>query len=140
MKSPKIFVTNHRARFSEIDPHQILNNEHYLSYFMDHRMTGLRENLGWDLKTMMTLPIFFVVRSVAIDYKRPVIGDVPFKITSRVLEAKDTDIDVGCEMLAEDGKLHATCRMTVTALDPKSRKPTSWPEDIKNLFFEENNS
>ena len=140
MKKPIEFCTKHRAKFSQIDSMKILNNEHYLSYFMEHRTSQLRDRLGWNLDTIMTLPVLFVVEEVTIKYKRPIFGDSPFTINSRVTEINRTDIFIGCEMTGDKGAIHSTCKMTVTAIEPKTMRPTDWPEDIIEKFYEESHS
>jgi acyl-CoA thioester hydrolase len=51
-KTPIVYGTTHRIRFSELDPYNHVNTGEYATYYVDHRMEGLRDNIGWDLKTL----------------------------------------------------------------------------------------
>ena len=138
MKKPIKFQTRHRAKFSQIDPYGLMHNQYYLDHFMDHRMTGLRENLGWDLQTLQRLPIQLIVKSVKIDFLRPIKGDVEFVIESQVNDMAGVNCEISCKMQSLDGKTLSECQMTVVALDSKTLRPCEWPDDIKGLFFEAN--
>ena len=135
MRKPKVFKTTDRPVFSDLDPHRIVNSEKYLSYFLKHRMTALRENLGWDMKTMFQLPFAFVIKEVNIKYLRPLYDDSEFEIHSHVSEWQNMDALVDCTLL-KNGKENAKCRMVVTAIDPKTQRPMSWPDDIVEQFYE----
>lgn len=134
---PIKFKTGHRAKFSQIDPYGVMHNQYYLEYFMDHRMMGLRENLGWDLKALQALPVLFIVKSVQIEFQRPVRGDEEFTIESKVEEFKGVSCVVSCQMQSPQGKDLAKCLMTIVAVDAKTLKPTEWPRDISEKFFSE---
>src|SRR5436190_12410474 len=55
-KAPIIYKSTHRIKFSELDPYDHVNTGNYATYYVDHRMEGLRDYAGWDLKTLGTLP------------------------------------------------------------------------------------
>ena len=134
-KQPLIFKSTHRAKFSEIDPHGRMNNEHYLSYFMDHRFTGLRESLGWDLKTISKFPVLFVVSEVQISYIKPVMVDQEFQITSHVESFEESTCLVLCTMNSKS-TVHSKCKIQLTCIDQKSQKVTQWPKDLTAKFYE----
>src|SRR5262249_50307015 len=50
--TPITFKTTHRIRFSDLDPYNHLTTARYAAYYVDHRMEGLRDRIGWDLKTL----------------------------------------------------------------------------------------
>ena len=49
---PIVYRTTHRIKFSELDPYDHVGTGKYATYYVDHRMEGLRESVGWDLKTL----------------------------------------------------------------------------------------
>jgi acyl-CoA thioester hydrolase len=76
----------------------------YSAYYVDHRMNGLRENVGWDLKTLAKLPFMVWIRRMEVDFIRPVIGDQEIIITSSVCEFRGPDAYIECNMIDETGK------------------------------------
>jgi acyl-CoA thioester hydrolase len=135
MNNPVEFKTSHRVKFSELDPYQHMNSEHYPSYFLDHRMIGLRENLGWDLKTMMTLPFAVYLRRIEVDYARPVFGDQEIFIKSFVREFVGPDANIECVMTDINQKTLSRCLMVAACIDKKTNKPMDWPSDTMALFY-----
>ena len=59
----------------QLDPYDHMNTGTYATYYVDHRMEALRESVGWDLRTLGTLPFMVWVRRVEIDFLRPARGD-----------------------------------------------------------------
>jgi acyl-CoA thioester hydrolase len=59
-----------------------MNTGNYATYFVDHRMEGVRENLGWDLNTLATLPFMVWVRRLELEFLRPARGDQEITITA----------------------------------------------------------
>ena len=84
MPKPIVYETKHRIRFSELDPYNHVNTGQYATYYVDHRMQGLRENVGWDLKALATLPFMVWVRKMEVEFLRPVGGDQQITISSFV--------------------------------------------------------
>lgn len=135
MKKPIVFHTTHRAKFSEVDPYGHVNTQHYLAYFLDHRFTGCRENLGLDLKEIGKLPILFPTTSVTIDFKRPILGDEEFSIESKVVEVSEQKCIVECSMTKSNKDIASTCRFEFTCVDKKTGKTTPWPAGFIDRFF-----
>jgi len=96
---PIVYKTTHRIKFSELDPYNHVSTGNYATYFTDHRMEGLRDNLGWDLKTLATLPFMTWVRRLEIDFLRPARGDQQITITSFVREFRGSDDLIECAMI-----------------------------------------
>ena len=89
--TPIVFKSSHRIQFSDLDPYNHMTTGKYAIYFVDHRMEGLRDYIGWDLKTMEKLPFMTWVRRMEIDYIRPVLGDQEITITSFVSQFRGPD-------------------------------------------------
>jgi acyl-CoA thioester hydrolase len=108
----------------------------YAAYYVDHRMTGLRENAGWDLKTLEKLPFMIWVRRMEVDFLRPVLGDQEITITSFVREFRGPDAHIECSMVDETGKVVSRCLMVVAYVDKGTNRATDWPAETMALFFE----
>jgi acyl-CoA thioester hydrolase len=135
-KTPIVFRTTHRVRFSELDPYNHVSTGRYATYFVDHRMEGLRDYVGWDLKTLATLPFMVWVRRIEIDFLRPAHGDQEITITSFVREFRGPDALIECTMLASDGTIASRCLMTVAHVDKQTNRATDWPPERMAIFYE----
>ena len=81
--TPIIFESNHRIRFSDLDPYDHVSTGNYATYYVDHRMQGLRDYIGWDLAALEALPFMVWVRRMEIDFIRPARGDQEIIISGR---------------------------------------------------------
>ena len=136
-KTPIVFRTTHRVRFSELDPYNHVSTGRYATYFVDHRMEGLRDTVGWDVKTLATLPFMVWVRRIEIDFLRPARGDQEITITSFVREFHGSDALIECTMVASDGTLVSRCLMTVAHVDKQTNRATDWPPERIAVFYED---
>lgn len=135
-KTPIVFKTTHRVRFSELDPYNHVSTGEYATYFVDHRMEGLRDYVGWDLKTLATLPFMVWVRRIEIDFLRPAQGDQEITITSFVREFRGPDALIECTMVASAGMIVSRCLMTVAHVDKQTNRATDWPPERTSIFYE----
>jgi acyl-CoA thioester hydrolase len=133
---PIVYKTTHRIKFSELDPYDHVSTGNYATYFTDHRMEGLRDNVGWDLKTLGTLPFMTWVRRLEIDFVRPARGDQELSISSFVREFRGPDALIECSMIDAAGKPVSRCVMTVAHVDKQTNRATDWPRELQALFFE----
>jgi acyl-CoA thioester hydrolase len=131
-----IFKTKHRIRFSDLDPYNHMSTAHYGTYYVDHRMEGLRDNIGWDAKAIDALPFMVWVRRLEIDFIRPVRADQEITITSFVREFRGPDALIDCVMVDGAGKELSRCLMTVAYVDRATTRAKDWPADVAALFFE----
>ncbi len=135
-QTPIVFKTTQRVKFAELDPYNHVRTAIYSAYYIDHRMEGLREYIGWDLKTLATLPFMIWVRRMEIDFLRSVVGDQEITITSFVREFRGPDAHIECDMLDETGRHVSRCLMIVAFVDKNTNRATDWPADTMALFFE----
>ena len=133
--APVVFKTTHRVKFSELDPHNHVRTAVYSGYYIDHRMEGLRNQIGWDLKTLAQLPFMVWVRRMEVDFIRPAVGDQEITITSFVREFRGPDAHIDCTMLDESGKPVSRCLMIVACVDKETNRSMDWPADAMALFF-----
>lgn len=139
-KSPVLYKSTHRIKFSDLDPYNHMRTAVYSAYYIDHRMNGLREHAGWDLETLAKLPFMVWVRRMEIDFIRPVAGDQEITITSYVREFLGSDSHIECVMNDKAGKTLSRCLMIVACVDKSTNRAMDWPEDAKALFFEKETS
>ena len=135
-KKPIVFNTIHRSRFSDLDPYGHMNTLHYISYFIDHRFTECRQKLQLDLKAMSELPIIFVNSGIQVKFRKPIFGDEEFSITSKITEVTEKNCVVDLEMKKTNGDIASTCRLDIICLDKKNQRPTPWPAEFIERFFE----
>ena len=135
-KAPVVFVTTHRIKFSELDPYSHMRTAAYAGYYVDHRMEGLRARIGWDLKTLATLPFMAWVKRMEIAFLQPAVGDQEITITSFVREFRGSDAHIECAMADAAGKDLSRCLMIVACVDKKKNRATDWPDDAMALFYE----
>ncbi len=133
---PIIFESTHRIQFSDLDPYNHMSTGKYATYFVNHRMEGLRDYVGWDLRTLGTLPFMTWVRRLEIDFLRPVRGDQEITITSYVREFRGPDAFIECTMGDSAGQNVSRCLMTVAHVDKVTNRTANWPPDLMVLFFE----
>jgi acyl-CoA thioester hydrolase len=101
---PIVFRSTHRIKFSELDPYNHVRTAVYAGYYVDHRMEGLRERIGWGLATLAKLPFMAWVKRMDIAFVQPALGDQEITITSFVREFRGSDADIECTMSGAAGK------------------------------------
>ena len=133
--TPIVFRTTHQLRFSDLDPYNHMTTGRYATYFVDHRMEGLRDRLGWDLAMLASAPFMLWARRLEIDFVRPATGDQEILITSFVHAFRGADAEVECTMTDAAGRTLARCLMIVAHVDRASRRATDWPPERMAPFF-----
>lgn len=136
-KTPIVFKSTHRVKFSDLDPYNHLRTALYSGYYVDHRMDGLRDRIGWDLKALARLPFMAWVKRMEVDFVRPAVGDQEITITSFVREFRGPDAHIECTMLDDGGKTVSRCVMIVACVDKKTNRSMDWPADAMALFFQD---
>ncbi len=134
-QTPIVFKTTHRIQFSDLDPYNHVSTGNYATYYVDHRMQGLRDYVGWDLTALEKLPFMVWVRRMEIDFIRPARGDQQIIITSFVREFRGPDAIVECTMVDSAGKTVSRCLMTVAYVDKATTRAAPWPPEHMALFF-----
>jgi len=135
-KKPLIFATTHRVHFSDLDPYNHVGTGRFATIFVDHRMQGLSQRIGWDVPTLASLPFAVWVRRLEIDFFRPVLPDQEVTITSFVREFRGPDAFIECTMADEAGKTLSRALMIVACVDKSTARGMDWPADAAALFYE----
>jgi acyl-CoA thioester hydrolase len=133
---PIVFKTVHRVQFSDLDPYNHVGTSRFGAYFVDHRMRGLSERLGWDVATLMALPFAVWARRLEIDFVRPVLAEQDVTITSFVREFRGPDAFIECTMVDAQGKTLSRALMIVACVDKSTNRGMDWPADATALFYE----
>lgn len=137
MSKPIVYKTTHRILFSDLDPYDHVSTANYATYFVDHRMAGLSENLGWDVAALRTLPFMMFVRKMEIDFVRPARGGQDITITSFVRHFQGADAVIELDMVDAKGKPLARGVMTCAHVDRQTQRASAWPAALAALFFEQ---
>jgi acyl-CoA thioester hydrolase len=135
-KTPAIYSSAHRIKFSDLDPYKHMRTAMYSAYYVDHRMSALREQAGWDLRTLETLPFMTFVKRLNVEFIRPVVGDQEISISSFVREFSGSDAHIECSMSDHRGNVVSQCQMIVAYVDKQTNRSADWPDHIMELFFE----
>jgi acyl-CoA thioester hydrolase len=135
-KVPAIHTTTHRINFSDLDPYKHMRTAVYAAYYVDHRMSALREQAAWDLRTLERLPFMTFVRRLDIEFIRPVVGDQEISIASYVREFVGPDAHIELTMADEAERIVSLCHMVVAYVDRETNRSADWPIDIMDLFHE----
>jgi len=133
--TPLVYRSTHRVQFSELDPFDHVSTGRYATYFVDHRMEALR-SVGWDLKTIATLPFMPWVRKLELELLRPALADQEITITSSVREFRGADALIECTIADPAGAVLSRCRMTVAHVDKATRRATDWSPEEMARFVE----
>lgn len=136
-KQPAIYSSTHRVKFSDLDPYRHMRTAIYAAYYVDHRMGALREQAGWDLRTLERLPFMTFVKRLDIEFIRPVFGDQEITITSYVREFVGPEAHIECHMADEGGRTVSQCHMVVAYVDKGTNRSADWPVEVMALFFEQ---
>jgi acyl-CoA thioester hydrolase len=136
MPAPIVFRSTHRIRFSDLDPYNHMSTANYATYYIDHRMQGLRDRLGWGTDQLASAPFAVWVRRMEIDFVRPAQADQEITITSFVREFSGADATIECTMADAAGKTLSRCLMIVAHVDRATSRANDWPEGLKERFYE----
>ncbi len=136
MAKPIVYKTTHKIRFSDLDSYDHVSTAKYAAYYVDHRMQGIRDNIGWDLQTLAKLPFMVWVRRLEIDFIRPVRDGQEITVTSFVRELQGHDAFIEGTMVDATGKVASRCLMIVAFVDKATNRSADWPPDVAALFFE----
>ena len=115
-----------------------MSTAHYGTYYVDHRMEGLRDNIGWDAKRPSTLfRSWSGSGALEIDFIRPARADQEKSRSPRSSGGfRGPDALIECVMVDAAGKELSRCLMTVAYVDKATTRAKDWPADVAALFFE----
>ena len=134
-KTPVQFKTQHRSKFFEIDPYGHMNTNHYITHFLEHRFTGMREFIGYDLAALNRLEVAFFTRRLDVEFVRPIAGDESFHIISSTASVGESDAVVVGEAVKENGKVATKYHLEMVCVDKTTGRPMPWPTHVIDKFY-----
>lgn len=91
------FTTEHKVRPDDIDMFNHVHNSIYLDYVLDARYEQMEIYYGMSMEKFLELGYGWVVKSVQLDYKRPLkLGD-RFSVTTGIISVNNK----GCKVTFE---------------------------------------
>jgi acyl-CoA thioester hydrolase len=119
-----------RVNYSETDQMGVVYHARYLVWLDIARTEHLRRR-GMTYRALESNGLRLAVSEVSIRYRRPARYDDPIRIRCWVREAASRKVDFGYAVEhAEDGRLLATARTSLLALDP-TMSLTRLPEEVR---------
>lgn len=129
------FVTSHRPLFGDLDTYGHMSLDKYLYYVTAHRFIGMRENLGFGLRELASLPTLFYTRKVEIEYILPIVGDQEFQIESFTKSLGECSCIIDFSIVNKKGALVSKGDLHLVGVDKVTFRPTKWPQDFLDLFY-----
>ncbi len=124
-----------RVGFTDCDPYGHVASARYLEMAINHRMSAVTEQLGFDtLKTAGETGVAFVNKEVNLKFKAPAQFDDWLEIASWIDEARDYELVVKLRIANRDsGKV--MCRVTIhtVTFDMRSGMPVPIPRSFDAL-------
>lgn len=127
-----------RVYYEDTDTGGIVFYANYLKYFERARTEWLRRGDGdaagiSQQQVADELGLMFVVRSTAVEYKRPARLDDSVRIVSRVERLGRAGIDFHQEAYVDES-LVAVGRIRVACVTRDGLRPTAIPESVRAIF------
>ena len=101
----------------------------YLKFFERARTEYLRE-IGYEQKDLMEQGAIFVVREVAIEFKKPAYLDQQIKVHTRIIKAGKVSFDFTQEVFTDEGNLLCGGIVKCGCLSLKNFKPKALPSKL----------
>jgi acyl-CoA thioester hydrolase len=122
--------------FDDLDPFGILHNARYILLF-ERTIGAFWRKLGWSgpLDVQSNPDQFHLVRENQVEYLRPVVGVGQVRVRVWIEALGRTSLTFGLRCMALDEDVdHARGRRVVVKVDPQSRRPTPWSDDVRHAL------
>ena len=141
----RMIRTETRVGFVDCDPYGHMASSRYLEMAVNHRMSAVTEQLGYDtLKTARDVKLAFINKEVHLDFKASAQFDEPLVVESWIEGFKRFRMTVKVR-ISKAGTGDVCCLVTIksVSLDPESLLPVNIPAayvpvgdvDIESLPF-----
>lgn len=117
---------NIQVRFNDLDPYGHVNNTNYLD-FMEYARSN---SFGKMVENGLKQGIWYIVSSIEIEYKKPILYGENVVITVWVSSAKGARFVIDYAIHNGEGKIFAKAKSTHAAIDSKSGRPLRVTEEI----------
>ena len=122
----------HGVYFDDLDAFQILHNSRYVLLF-ERTVGSFWKQLGYTGLFNTDHPDqFHLVRANHIEYHRPVEGVVDVRVRLHVAKMGRSSLTFAFRLLPMDEDVdYATGTRVVVRVDPKTRRPVPWTEEVR---------
>jgi len=123
-------VYEHRVRFRECDPMQVVYHTHYIDYFEAARTEALRE-MGLPYKALQDSGVIMPVIDLGVRYRRSAYYDDLLAITSIIKEMPRVRIRIDYEVRrVDEPDLLVTGHVTLCFFDAERQRPVPAPDSV----------
>lgn len=125
------FESEHRVRPDDIDMFQHVHSSKYMDYVMAARYEQMDVNYGMAMEKFMEMGYGWVVRTVQLDYKRPLLMGDYFIVRTGIGHIDERGCRVNFSILNKaTQKLCCDGWFDYTMIDIKSGRAARIPQDI----------
>lgn len=129
------FKTNYSVRPDDIDLFQHVHNSRYLDYVLAARYDQMRECYGMTMEEFMSKGYGWVVKSVAIDYLRPMKMGDQFSVETGIVSMHDRGCRVSFEIsMHKNNKTAAKGWFDYVLIDLKTGRSSVVTEEMLQRY------
>ena len=118
-----------KVYYEDTDAQGVVYYANYLKFFERARTEYLRE-IGYEQKDLMEQGAIFVVREVAIEFKKPAYLDQQIEVHTRIIKAGKVSFDFIQEVFTDEGNLLCGGIVKCGCLSLKNFKPKALPSKL----------
>ena len=118
-----------KVYYEDTDAQGVVYYANYLKFFERARTEFLRE-IGYGQKNLMKQGAIFVVREVAIEFKKPAYLDQQIEVHTRIIKAGKVSFDFTQEVFTDEGNLLCGGIVKCGCLSLKNFKPKALPSKL----------
>ena len=115
--------------YEDTDAQGVVYYANYLKFFERARTEYLRE-IGYEQKNLMGQGAIFVVREVAIEFKKPAYLDQQIEVHTKIIKAGKVSFDFTQEVFTDEGNLLCSGIIRCGCLSLKNFKPKALPSKL----------
>ena len=118
-----------KVYYEDTDAQGVVYYANYLKFFERARTEYLRE-IGYEQKNLMEQGAIFVVREVAIEFKKPAYLDQQIEVHTQIIKAGKVSFDFTQEVFTDEGNLLCDGIVKCGCLSLKNFKPKALPSKL----------
>ena len=118
-----------KVYYEDTDAQGVVYYANYLKFFERARTEFLRE-IGYEQKNLMEQGAIFVVREVAIEFKKPAYLDQQIEVHTRIIKAGKVSFDFTQKVFTDEGNLLCVGIVKCGCLSLKNFKPKALPSKL----------
>jgi YbgC/YbaW family acyl-CoA thioester hydrolase len=137
-KKPIIYKGLVDVHFSDLDFYGHVNSKHYVDYVSTVRLNYLVNPMNFPNEKVLEKGIGFFMTKSTVLYKRPILGLQKVLAQSHVAEIKNGSLLMIPFSLSNEigDKVFAEGVLEFAVIDMTTKRPTSGPDWLLDLFFE----